>query len=187
VGLKIQKGSLVLTVKKLTSTTYMVQNNSDENREFVIDYPIRPEWTLVADEGQLRKVGPDVFRFQLTVPQAKAAAKELKEERIVQEKGRALIGLGEVGLESNLHEYLDHPVPSAAVKAALAKALGLAAKLQETTKQVSSVDRQLEDMAKDQGRLRSNLHIVPQTSEHYQKFLEKFVAQETTIENLQRQ
>ena len=42
-------------------------------------------------------------------------------------------------------------------------------------------------MIEDQARLRSNLAIVPPSSEHYRKFLEKFVARETEIETMQKQ
>jgi dynactin complex subunit len=83
--------------------------------------------------------------------------------------------------------HLSHPIVSAEVKAGLKEVLRAAAKLAETTNQLANVDRQLDELTKDQARLRSNLQIVPQSSEHYKKFLEKFVAQETGIENLQQQ
>jgi hypothetical protein len=181
--LNVQKGSLLATIKSLTSKTYLVQNNSEEDREFAIDYPIRPEWALLDDGGKPQKVGPDVFRFKLSVPRGKAAARELREERIHKQKGRALKDM----LESELREYLDHPIPSAQVKEALSKVFRLDANVQETTKQLAITEKQLDDVTKDQARLRSNLQIIPRTSEHFPKFLEKFVAQETTIENLLRQ
>jgi hypothetical protein len=181
--LNIQKGSLLATIKSLTSKTYLVQNNSEEDREFAVDYPIRPEWALLDDGGKPQKVGPDVFRFKLSVPRGKAAARELREERIHKQKGRALKDM----LESELREYLDHPIPSAQVKEALSKVFRLDANVQESTKQLATMEKQLDYVTKDQARLRSNLQIIPRTSEHYPKFLEKFVAQETTIENLLRQ
>src|SRR5207248_5161346 len=81
----------------------------------------------------------------------------------------------------------NNPATSADVKAGLAKALELARKVAETTKQLSAVEKQLDLLSKDQARLRENLKIIPTTSEHYKKFLEKFVGQETRIETLQNQ
>ena len=42
-------------------------------------------------------------------------------------------------------------------------------------------------LTEDQARMRENLNIIPQSSEHFKKFLEKFVGQETQIEGLQKQ
>ena len=51
----------------------------------------------------------------------------------------------------------------------------LASKLADTAKQLSDLEKQLDLLSKDQARLRENLKIIPMTSEHYKKFLEKFV------------
>ena len=45
----------------------------------------------------------------------------------------------------------------------------------------------MQQLSTDQSRLRENLKIIPQTSEPYKKFLEKFVAQESAIEAYQKQ
>src|SRR5206468_2320047 len=86
-----------------------------------------------------------------------------------------------------LHEYIDQPIASAAVKATLTRLVGLRAAVEEATNQLAGVSKHLSDVSTDQGRLRSNLQIIPQSSEHYKKFLEKFVSQESEIEALQRQ
>ena len=46
---------------------------------------------------------------------------------------------------------------------------------------------QLKQLSADQARLRENLKIIPQSTEPYKKFLDKFVAQESDIEALQKQ
>jgi hypothetical protein len=73
------------------------------------------------------------------------------------------------------------------VKEALAKALDLHAKLGESRRQLAEASGRLEALGKDQARLRENLRIIPPSSEPYKTFLQKFVAQETEIEGLQRQ
>jgi hypothetical protein len=77
--------------------------------------------------------------------------------------------------------------PSAPVKEALTKALDLYAKLAESRRELGEASGRLEALGKDQARLRENLRIIPPSSEPYKTFLQKFVAQEMEIENLQRQ
>ncbi|MBI3410286.1 MAG: hypothetical protein HY040_18260 [Planctomycetes bacterium] len=183
VGLKIRKGILHPTRKIRELTTYIVQNNSEEDREFLIDHVVRPAWTLLDEKGDLQKTGPDIFRFKLAVARGKPAAKELKEEHSLKDKGVFFKDISEPALQ----EYLSHPAISADVKTALAKALDLQTKATETSRLLAEAEKQQDVVSRDQARVRSNLQIIPQTSEHYKKFLEKFVAQETQIESLQNQ
>lgn len=183
IDLKIHKGIVQATKRTRMSNTFIVQNNSAEDREFNVDHAIRPEWVLLEDGGRPMLSGPDIFRFKLAVVRGKAASRELKEERTCKEEGHALKDYGDAQLRS----YLDHPAPSAPVKAALTKALLLAANVDEAARAWADHEKQLDDLTKDQARVRANLQIVPQSSDHYKQFLEKFVAQETAIDNLQRQ
>ena len=60
-------------------------------------------------------------------------------------------------------------------------------KLAETAKNLAEQEKQLKLLSDDQARLRENLKIIPQTSEPYKKFLDKFVSQEGEIEGYQKQ
>ena len=148
---------------------------------FTADHVIRKEWSRIDPKGDPQP-GPDVYRFKLEVAKGKTASQEIIEERVFAER---LNNLGQLP-EAKLREYLAHPAPSAEVKAALVKALALQAKLAEISKRSSDLERSLKTVSDDQGRLRDNLKIIPQSSEPYKRFLDKFVAQETEIENLQR-
>ena len=89
--------------------------------------------------------------------------------------------------EEKIREYLASPVPSAEVKAALNKVLGMTAKVADTAKNLADQEKQLKQLSDDQARLRENLKIIPQSAEPYKKFLDKFVAQETEIDGFQKQ
>lgn len=181
-GLKINKGFVIPSWKVKESKTYFVQNLSEQARDFTVDHIIRPEWTLLDQDGD-NKRGPEVFRFTLKVEKGKTGQKEIQEERTTTDKGKLLKEFP----EAKVREFLASPIPSGEVKAALTKSLALAAKVSETTKKSAEVQKQLDALSKDQSRLRSNLQIIPQTSDHYKKFLEKFVSQETRIEGFQGQ
>ena len=119
----------------------------------------------------------------LKVPQGKTAERRVIEERTYEEKGGLVKDLS----EEKLHAYLASPVPSADVKAALTKVLAMTAKINETKKALDEQESQRQQLSTDQARLRENLKIIPQTSEPYKKFLDKFVTQETEIEGFQKQ
>lgn len=180
-ALKIEKGFVIPTMKSRESRAYHIQNLSDQDRNFTIDHIIRKEWN-VTDPREDPKAGPDVYRFKVAVAKGKTATREINEERIHTEKGKLLKDVP----EGKLREYLAHAVPSADVKAGLTKALTLQTKLTETGKRLAELEKNLKSVSDDQTRLRENLKIIPQTSEPYKKFLEKFVSQESEIEGLQK-
>ncbi len=180
--LKIKKGNLYPRLKVRESTTYFVQNLADQERNFTVDHIIRPEWVRLGKEG-IEQRGPDVFRFTLDVKAGKTADQEVIEEKTHLGK---IQGIKETP-EIRLQEYLVSPVPSADVKAALTRYLDLNGKLRDNKHKLDDVEGQLKSLSADQSRLRENLRIIPQTSEPYKKFLEKFVTQEGEIDGLQKQ
>ncbi len=182
-GLRIQKGVLHPTYKMRESKTYLVQNLSSQDREFVVDHVVRPEWVLLGAADEVVKRGPEVFRFTIDAAKGKTASKEIVEELTIKDRVLSLKDLS----ENMLKEFLTSPVVSAEVKAGLAKWHGLSEKLAESQKQLAEVEKQLKTLSDDQSRLRSNLQIIPQTAEPYKKFLQKFVDQESEIEGFQRQ
>ncbi len=180
-NLKIQKGLLVPTFQARESRSYHIQNLSDVDRVFTIDHVIRKDWSRIDPKGDPQH-GPGVFRFKLDVGKGKTASQEIVEERVYSDEVKQIAP----GSEARLREFLAHPVPSADVKVSLAKVLGLQAKWSEIDKQLSELEKSLKVISDDQSRLRENLRIIPQTSDPYKRFLDKFVAQETEIESLQK-
>jgi hypothetical protein len=181
VALKIQKGFVTPTWKSRETRSYHVQNLSEQDRTFTIDHIIRKDWSVI-DPKEDPKAGPEVLRFKLAVAKGKTGTQEIVEERVHTEKGKLLKDVG----ETKLKEFIAHAVPSADVKAALTKAIALSTKVVDTAKQLGDSEKSLKVVSDDQARLRENLRIIPQTSDPYKKFLDKFVTQETEIEDLQK-
>ena len=108
---------------------------------------------------------------------------EIIEERIVEDKGSLVRDL----TDEKVREYLANPVVSEVVKVKLTNFMVMNAKIAELQKRLAVQEKQLSQLAEDQARLRENLKIIPQTSDPYKKFLEKFVAQESEIEGYQKE
>ncbi len=180
VGLKIVKGFVVPKNQTRETRAYFVQNLSDMDRTFTVDYVVRPGWARLDDKGD-KQNGPEVYTFKMEIGKGKAGQQSVREERVAIEGGVLLKNLPETAIR----QYLASPVPSADVKAAFTKALAMQAKIQETQKQIAEVEKQLTTLNADQARSRENLKIVPPTSEFYKAFLEKFVNQDKQIETHQ--
>jgi hypothetical protein len=182
VGLKIRKGLVLSTVKTRDSRTYLVQNLSPQDRTFTVDHLIPAGWVRLDDKDGPQR-GPDVFRFKLTVAKSKTGQQEVVQEHKIEQPGKALKDLS----EEKSREYLASKAVAADVKAALEKNLALQARITETKKQLAEAEKQLKALSDDQSRLRENLRIIPQTSDPYKRFLDKFVTQESEIDGLQRE
>jgi hypothetical protein len=181
-GLRIQKGFLQPTYKVKQSKTYFVQNLSEQKREFRVDHIIPRDWVR-ADADDKSQRGPDVYRFTLNLDKGNTGQKEVIEERTYTDKSKTIKDFS----ETKIKEFLNSAVPSADVKAGLTKALAMEAKITEAGKSLANLEKQFKIAGEDQARVRSNLQVIPQSNPAYQKFLDKFLAQETQIEDLQRQ
>jgi hypothetical protein len=182
IGLKINKGFLVTTHKTRETKAYHVQNLSDMDRNFTVDHVVRPGWSRLDDKGDPTN-GPEVFRFKLAIGKGKTGSQSVREERTHTDGGVLIKSLGEAQIKA----YINTAIASADIKASLTKALSMQAKVDETRVKIAGIEKELTILTADHTRVRENLKIVPQTSEHYKAFLEKFVAQDKQIETYQKQ
>jgi hypothetical protein len=180
VRLKIVKGLVEPTYRTRDTKVYFVQNLSDMDRAFTFDHVVRPGWDRLDEQNDPQK-GPEVFRFKLEIAKGKTGQKAIREERIATGGGSWINHLS----ETTIRYYLDSKVASADVKAAFTKALAFGSKIADTQKQIATLDQQLRVVLGDNARVRNNLNVIPMASEHYKTFLEKFVAQDRQIEDLQ--
>ena len=181
--LRATKGVLTPTVKLRETKSFFVQNISDIDRDFTIDHVVRKEWKLFPGGKDEPIVGPHVYRFTLHAGKSKTGERDLTEEKVSDTAPKVVKDLS----DAKVREYLVNPAVSDAVKAGLGKTLELRQKTADAEKQFADLTKQLKAISDDQGRLRENLHVIPQTSEPYKDFLKKFVTQEAEIEGLQRQ
>ena len=181
--LKAVKGVLTPTVKLRETKSFFVQNISDIDRDFTIDHVVRKEWKLFPGGKDDPIAGPTVYRFTLKTEKGKTGERSLSEEKIAATAPKVVKDLS----DAKLREYMVEPNVSEPVKAGLAKVLDLRQKVADTEKSFSDLTKLLKALSDDQGRLRDNLKVIPQTAEPYKDFLKKFVTQETEIDTLQRQ
>ena len=174
----ITKGVLEATYKEWESKTYLIQNQSDRDHAITVDHVIRKDWKRLGPDGTTQK-GPDVFTFKIEVKSKKTGHQEVVEEHVFKDDSMVVARVH----PSLLTKFIAHEAPSTKVKDALQQVLDKQGKLKTAGLELAEAKSALEILAADQARVRENLKIIPQTSEHYKDFLKKFVAQEAQIED----
>jgi hypothetical protein len=180
-GVKVVKGTVHATTRLREPRTYRVINRADQDREVTLEHTVRPDWKLVGDDKPVSGSG-DLYRFKLKLAKGQTAQQEVVEERQVTGQ-EGFLGLS----EATVKQYLDSPVVSPAVKAALRQLAERKAVLAELAKQLDELGKQLPAITEEQSRLRANLEKVPKESPNHKRYLEKLFQQETEIEGLQEQ
>jgi hypothetical protein len=180
IAVKVVKGVMYVTHKLRETKCYHVKNRSPQDRDLIIEHPIRDEWKLVEPE-KASEVSRDVYRFDQKVAAGKTAKLDVVEER----SRTNVAGLAQTD-DQTIKVFLSGSVASDKVKEALNKALAFKAELATTRRDLAQVQNRLKAITEDQTRLRANLANVPPTSAAYKRYLEKFDTQETEIEKLQK-
>jgi hypothetical protein len=173
---KAVKGVLYSTTKLRETKTYTVKNRNPQDRDVLIEHPVRPDYKLVS-KAKPAETARDVYRFALKVPAGKTAALTVNEEH---DLNSTLLLTNSP--EEQIRIFLQSPVVSEKVKAGLKQAQELRWEWAKTQREVGELQRQLQAVTEDQGRLRANLREVPQSSPLHKRYLDKLGKQEDEVE-----
>ncbi len=178
--IKAVKGVIETTTKIRETKTYTIKNRNDAERLVMIEHSVRNEFKLVEDKVKPTEVASDVYRFEIKVPAGKTETQVITEERIINQ------GFQVSNIDDNqIRIFVNGPITSDKVKKGLQSALTLRYAMAKTQRDIGEQQQQLKTITDDQTRLRANLKEMPPTAAAYKRYLEKFDAQETQIEQYQ--
>jgi hypothetical protein len=178
-SVKAVKGVVYTSTKVRESKTYTAVNRNDAERLLLIEHPVRNEFKLT-DTDKPAETAADFYRFELKLPAGKTEKLVVTEERLINQN----VQLSNLD-DNNIRVFLNSPVTSPKVKAALEQAMKLRWAVAQTQRDIQEQERQLKTITDDQARLRANLREMPPTAAAYKRYLEKFDQQEVEIEKLQ--
>jgi hypothetical protein len=176
VATKIYKGILHATYKVRHRKIYTVKNRSEHGRLVLIEYPYHANMKLVTPEKPAERAR-DVYRFQVDAEPNKPVKLEVVEE----EQRIDQVALTNADDET-VRFFLRSSAASSKVKEALDQAIRLKSQWAATQRDISREEQELQKIVADQTRMRENMKAMPQTSDAYRRYLKKFDAQETEIE-----
>jgi hypothetical protein len=178
--LKAVKGVLHITTKLMETKTYTVKNRNDQERIVLIEHPVRNDFKLVDEKVTPMEVASDVYRFDVKVAAGKTENLTVTEERVLSQQ----LEVANVN-DERIVWFLNNPVTSDKVRAGMKRVLALREAATKTQREIVEQQQQLKTITDDQVRLRANLKEMPATAAAYKRYLEKFDAQETQIEQYQ--
>ena len=176
VSLKIAKGVLWHKHKYVDHREYVVKNKADKQRTVLLEQPYSEDWKLITPKEPYERTR-NLLRFKVEVPAKESTSYKVQLERVAEQR------LALLGAEMDvIRFYLRARVISPAVKEALEKLVKLRAELSDATRQRTKLEQALDEVIKDQKRIRENLRALPKNTDPYQRQLTKFDELETRIE-----
>jgi hypothetical protein len=175
---RLVKGVLQLTRKHVFTQEYSVENKADRDKVFILEYPFRKDWKLVNSPTPFETTDT-LYRFRESLPAGKTIALSVTEEIVEGETIAVLTSdIGQLEVYSRTGE-----IPKE-VRDGLLKAMSLKSALVDTERQIKENQRQLQEIAQEQQRMRENMAAINPTSQYYTRLLTKLNDQETVIETL---
>ncbi|MFQ5428831.1 MAG: hypothetical protein ACE5E1_00865 [Phycisphaerae bacterium] len=177
----IGKGAIWQRSKLVDLRIYTLRNKDHEDRTVLVEQAIGSGWELVAPESPEEKTASGA-RFKVALPAKKTRTLSVLLEQ-QQENGVILSTMAQEHLALRLRSK----VISKAVREALNRLMELRAALDETTQAIASRETNLEEITKEQDRIRRNMEVLDRQRDLYQRYERKFDKQETEIERIREE
>jgi len=142
------RGVLVISHKLVESKVYRIRNNAEEEREIVIEHPIRREWELAAPASSQEKA-LDYYRFRTRIGSKDSSEFEVREERTLSRR----ITLDSI-TENEVRVWMAGSEMDQATRDKLAPLVSLTREMAETRQQISRLEAERERMFNSQERVR---------------------------------
>jgi len=165
--------------------TYVVTNQTDKPRTVMIEHPVRQDWTLSADTQKPEEKTASYYRFRMKVGPHEKLELPVTEQRVLMES-YTLSNFTRQDLELFVaRNYID-----ATTRATLERIIDLRSRLAVKEARVEAIDSEVEEIGKDQQRLRDNIKALTETAEAKQlitRYVAKADTQETRLEQLNKE
>ncbi len=178
VSIRVNNGLLEQRNKNVRTTTYTIENGDDrKGRTLLIEHPRNQGWTLVSG-GEPEELS-NAYRFEMELDTGQTKELEVKEEYVFLNRYE-LVSYD----EAQLRLYIRQGVASQAVLDAFRKAGNFSQRIASGEKRMSDINAALQEIDRDQRRLRDNIKTVREGSDLYSRYVEKLTDQEDRIEAL---
>jgi hypothetical protein len=182
---RIAKGVMILTREERKTREYVVRNADKTPRQLVIEHPTEDGWTLVDGGPKPEETTESFLRFRLNV--APGATEHLKVEERHRENEE--FKLDDID-NDKLAILIENKSVDANVQQAIRSVLDRKNAVDLLESQISSRQREVDAIGKDQVRLRENMKALKGTSEEkalVQRYARQLGQQEDRLIALQKE
>ncbi|HBB93754.1 MAG TPA: hypothetical protein DC054_00025 [Blastocatellia bacterium] len=163
---------------------YTLTNQTDKPRVVFLEHPIHQDWTLTDDTAKPDGKTARYYRFRVPLEPHQKVEIPVTERRALMDN-YALTNFSRPDLELFIaRKYID-----AATRAELEKILDLKSRMTSTDARIQAIDKEVNEIGEDQGRLRDNIKALTATAEAKQliaRYVAKADTQETRLEQLNK-
>lgn len=180
VSVRIQRGTLLSTLKARRERTYAVKNSGTRGRDLLIEHPLDSSgaWELVAPAKPEEKTR-DAYRFLVSVPAGSGKELLVAEERQYSQS----VALSNLNSDT-IAFYVSSRAVSDKAKQALQNIAGRKAELAKTTASRQEEERKVQRIRDEQSRIRQNMDRLNSSSDLYKRYVAQLEAQEGELEKL---
>jgi protocatechuate 3,4-dioxygenase beta subunit len=168
-----------------TSKTYVLTNQTDKPRVVIVEHPLRQDWTLSDDTQKPDAKSARYYRFRVPLAAHQKVELPVTERRVLMET-YTLSNFTRQDLELFIaRHYID-----ASTRAVLEKIIDLRSRTAAAQERMETIDSEVEEIGKDQERLRDNIKALTATAEAKQlitRYVAKADTQETRLEQLNKE
>jgi carboxypeptidase family protein len=165
--------------------TYVLTNQTDKPRVVIIEHPVRQDWTLSDDTQKPDGRTSRFYRFRIPLAAHQKVELPVTERRVLMET-YTLTNFTRQDLELFIaRNYID-----AATRVTLEKIIDLRSRMASAQERANTIDEEVEEIGKDQERLRDNIKALTATAEAKQlisRYVAKADTQETRLEQLNKE
>jgi len=167
------------------SKTYVLTNQTDKPRVIIVEHPVREDWTLSDDTQKPEARSQRYYRFRIPLAAHQKVELPVTERRVLMET-YTLSNFTRQDLELFIaRHYID-----ASTRAVLEKIVDVRSRMAAAQGRMETIDTEVEEIGKDQERLRDNIKALTATAEAKQlitRYVAKADTQETRLEQLNKE
>jgi hypothetical protein len=177
-ALTISRGIVTTTYKQSKQRDYEVKNRGTRAASVIVEHPLDSTWNLVQPKDPMERTR-SAYRFLIGVDAGKTKTLTVTEEKLLSQTVSANnLSADTIGI------YIRSQVVSQSVKDALQKLLGLKQRASEAAAQRLNIETQVNDIYKEQTRIRENLKSIESGSTLYSRYTKTLNDQEDQLVKL---
>ena len=173
----ISQGMMRMYAKMVEKRTYKIRNNNQTLRSLVLEHPVRPGWQLIA--GTPAETSANYYRFQVE-SRPKATTEFIVQEESPLESAFSISSITPEQIAIWVRERSIDPE----VEKSLQAIADRKSEINDLNQKISALDKEQNEIFKDQERVRGNLQRLSQTPEEAtlrQRYIRQLDSQENRL------
>jgi hypothetical protein len=172
----IARGTMTMTSEQRSSKTYLVHNSDSSARSVVLEYPVRADWKLVAGIAP-EESSASFYRFRVDVDSGKTSQFVVEEVRPLE----AAYEIKDLN-DDQITQFAGQKTITPEMEKIFRDVLAKKAKISSLEDQSSQREGEIEEIGKDQSRLRENMTALKGSPEE-RELLRRYTGQLNTQED----